>query len=160
MNNNLMFSSKSNECSTPQDFFDELNNIYNFTLDPCANNENHKCDKYYTIEENGLLKSWDNEIVFMNPPYGREIGKWMKKAYNEKEKAIAIVCLIPSRTDTKYWHEYAMEGEIYFVKGRLKFENKKNGAPFPSAIIIFGKILDITKIKTYNIQKPNKLKTT
>jgi len=145
-----MFSSKSNECSTPQDLFDELNKIYNFTLDPCASSENHKCNKYYTIANDGLSKSWEDKVVFMNPPYGREIGKWMKKAYEERERAI-IVCLIPSRTDTKYWHKYVMRGHIHFIKGRLKFGNNKNAAPFPSAIVVFGKDFKNSEIKTYHV---------
>ena len=137
-----MFSSKSNEWQTPQDFFEKLNKKFKFTLDPCATHENHKCDKYYTIEEDGLSKSWKGETVFVNPPYG-DIGKWVKKAYEESTtNGAAVVLLIPSRTDTKYWHDYIMKGAdaIFFVKGRLKFENKDNklnSAPFPSAVIIF-----------------------
>ena len=77
---NVHFSSQTNEWATPQAFFDELNKEFNFTLDPCATDENHKCAKYYTEKDNGLLHSWDNEIVFCNPPYGRGIKQWVKKA--------------------------------------------------------------------------------
>ena len=141
----LMFSSKSNEWGTPQDFYDKLNNKFKFTLDPCATYENHKCKKYYTIEDDGLSKSWSNEIVFVNPPYG-DIGKWVKKAYEESTQNNAIVVmLIPCRTDTKYWHDYVMKGasKIFFVKGRLRFQNngaqeKTNAAPFPSVVVVFG----------------------
>ena len=73
----------------------------------------------------------------MNPPYGRDIGKWMKKAFEESQKEATIVCLVPARTDTYWWHEYAMKGEIRLIRGRLKFSNAQNGAPFPSAIVVF-----------------------
>ena len=79
MNLDVMFSSKPNEWSTPQNLFDKLNNKYHFTLDPCSTVENHKCDKFYTIEDDGLIKDWSNETVFVNPPYGRELYKWVKK---------------------------------------------------------------------------------
>ena len=137
------YSSKSNEWGTPQDLFDQLDKIYNFTLDPCATHENAKCKKYYTKQDNGLSKDWGGEIVFMNPPYGREIGKWVKKAYEESLKGAVVVCLIPARTDTKYYHDYIFPyaKDIEFVKGRLEFEvngKAKDPAPFPSAIIRFG----------------------
>lgn len=100
------FSSKSNEWYTPQYLFDELNEKYQFTLDPCASHENAKCDKYFTIEDDGLTKDWSKDIVFMNPPYGRNIKHWIKKAYEESVKGATVVCLIPARTDTTYWHDY------------------------------------------------------
>jgi len=131
------YSSQSNEWETPQDLFDDLDDEFHFTLDPCCTKENTKCKKYYTAEDNGLSKSWAGEIVFMNPPYGREIGKWAKKAYGEWQDGATVVCLVPSRTDTAYWHDYFMKGEIRFIRGRVKFSNSKQGAPFPSAIIIF-----------------------
>ena len=135
MNNKLMFSSATDEWSTPQDFFDKLNDEFSFTLDPCANDTNHKCKKYFTKTENGLLQNWDDEIVFCNPPYGREIGKWVKKAAESKA---TVVMLLPARTDTKWFHDYIYEkAEIRFVKGRLKFGGCKNSAPFPSMVVIF-----------------------
>jgi site-specific DNA-methyltransferase (adenine-specific) len=135
------FSSNSNEWATPKSLFDTLDEEFLFTLDPCATKDNAKCSKFYTQEDDGLSQNWSNERVFMNPPYGREIGKWMKKASESygKGKAKSIVCLVPSRTDTKWWHDYAMKGEITFIKGRLKFGNVTNSAPFPSAIVVFGK---------------------
>ena len=134
------YMSKSNSWETPQDFFDKLNDEFGFTLDPCASEENHKCDKYYTIEDNGLKQDWSNDIVFMNPPYGREIKHWVRKAYKESLKGAVVVCLIPARTDTRYWWDYIFPyAKIRFIKGRLKFG--KNGvfspAPFPSAIVVF-----------------------
>jgi len=134
-----MFSSKKTDWATPQAFYDELNLEYNFTLDPCCSTQTAKCQKYYTEEDDGLSKDWGGETVFMNPPYGRGIDKWIKKAYNEgMKKDTTVVCLIPARTDTKYWHDYCMRAkEIFFVKGRLKFSSSQNSAPFPSAIIVF-----------------------
>ena len=133
------YSSKTNEWSTPQDFFDELDKEFNFTLDPCATDGNAKCDKYFTVDDDGLIQDWSNDIVFMNPPYGREIKHWIKKAYEESLNGATVVCLIPSRTDTTYWHDYIF-GKAYdirFVRGRLKFGGSKNSAPFPSAVIIY-----------------------
>lgn len=134
-----MFSSKSNEWETPQDFYDKLHERHSFTLDPCATEHSAKCDKYYTEDDNGLKQPWDGEVVFMNPPYGREIKNWIKKAYEEsRKKNTVVVCLIPARTDTRYWHDYCMKAhEISFVKGRLKFGDSKNSAPFPSAVVVF-----------------------
>lgn len=135
MNNKLMFSSATDEWSTPQDVFDKLNGEFSFTLDPCANDTNHKCKKYFTKTENGLLQNWDDEIVFCNPPYGREIGKWVKKAAESKA---TVVMLLPARTDTKWFHDYIYEkAEIRFIKGRLKFGEAQNSAPFPSMVVIF-----------------------
>ncbi|ARM68492.1 DNA N-6-adenine-methyltransferase [Staphylococcus haemolyticus] len=136
---NVHFSSKSNEWTTPQHLFDELNQEFNFTLDPCATEENAKCSKHFTIEDDGLSKDWSNDVVFMNPPYGREIKKWIKKAYEESLNGATVVCLIPARTDTMYWHDFIFDkaDDIRFLKGRLKFGNGKNSAPFPSAIIIY-----------------------
>lgn len=133
------FSSKSNEWTTPQYLFDELNEEFNFTLDPCATDENAKCSKYFTIEDDGLSKDWSNDVVFMNPPYGRGIKKWIKKAYEESLNGATVVCLIPARTDTTYWHDFIFDkaDDIKFLKGRLKFGNGKNSAPFPSAIVIY-----------------------
>tara|TARA_B100001094_G_C18114105_1_gene762929 strand:+ start:736 stop:1164 length:429 start_codon:yes stop_codon:yes gene_type:complete len=135
------FSSKSNEWTTPQNFYIKLNDEFNFTLDPCCTKESAKCKKYYTIEDDGLSQDWSNEIVFMNPPYGREISKWVKKAYQESLKGAIVVCLIPARTDTRYWWDFIFPyAEVRFIKGRLKFTNngKSAPAPFPSAIVIFG----------------------
>lgn len=137
------YSSNTNEWSTPIDIFNELNREFNFTLDPCSTKENAKCDKFFTIEDNGLLQDWSQDVVFMNPPYGREIKDWIKKAYEESKKGSIVVCLIPSRTDTKYWHDYIFKYayDIRFIRGRLKFGDVKTPAPFPSAIIVFKEVL-------------------
>jgi len=136
MNSNLMFSSKTDMWSTPQSFFDKWNEKFNFNLDVCASVENAKCKRFFTEEDNGLIQKWEG-ICWMNPPYGRQIKHWIKKAYEESKGGATVVCLIPSRTDTIYWHEYVMKGEITFIKGRLKFGDAKNAAPFPSAIVVF-----------------------
>ena len=135
------YSSRTEEWGTPQDLFDKLNDEFGFTLDPCASKENHKCDKYFTIKDDGLSQDWGG-VVFMNPPYGREIKFWIKKAYQESLKGSIVVCLIPARTDTIYWHKYIFPfaKDIRFLKGRLKFVKDgkaSDPAPFPSAIVIF-----------------------
>jgi len=137
-----MLSSEDMTWGTPQDFFDKLDNEFKFTLDPCATKETAKCKKYYTKEDNGLLMGWDGEIVFCNPPYGREIKHWVKKCYNEgKKHETTVVMLIPARTDTIYFHDYIYhKSEIRFIKGRLKFVGKQKGsgsAPFLSMVVIF-----------------------
>lgn len=135
-----IFSSKSAEWETPQHLFDKLNTQYEFTLDPCCTKKTAKCKKYFTKRDNGLRKSWEGHTVFVNPPYGREVPKWVKKSYEESLKGdTTVVMLIPSRTDTRYWHDYCMKAdELYFIKGRLKFGDAKNAAPFPSAVVVFG----------------------
>ena len=140
MNTAVMFSSETDLWATPQDFYDNLNKEFNFTLDPCATSENAKCEKYFTIKENGLNQDWQGEAVFCNPPYGRAIKDWVKKCYEESKKEnTKVVMLIPARTDTKYFHKYIYHKakEIRFIKGRLKFGNAKNSAPFPSMVVVF-----------------------
>lgn len=135
-----VLSSTTDEWATPQDFFDGLNQEFGFGLDVCATAENAKCDAYYTKKQNGLAQAWHKAaaVCWMNPPYGRQIGAWMKKAYEESQKGVTVVCLVPARTDTAWWHDYAMRGSVRFVRGRLKFGGGKNSAPFPSAVVIFG----------------------
>jgi phage N-6-adenine-methyltransferase len=131
------FSSATPEWATPQAFFDELNREFQFTLDPCCTDENRKCPRYYTAVVDGLTQSWADERVYMNPPYGRQISKWMAKAYAESRAGALVVCLVPARTDTSWWHDYAKLGEVRFIRGRLKFGTSKVSAPFPSAVVIF-----------------------
>jgi len=132
-----LMSSTTGVWETPQDLFDRLNEYWQFDIDVCALPENAKCKKYFTPEVDGLSQEWRG-TCWMNPPYGREIGKWMKKAYESSKNGATVVCLVPARTDTAWWHDYAMKGEIEFIRGRLKFGNSKNSAPFPSAIVVFG----------------------
>jgi phage N-6-adenine-methyltransferase len=133
---NVHFSSKTDLWATPQELFDKYNALYGFNLDVCANQDNAKCSNFFSIEDNGLEQEWRGSC-WMNPPYGREIIHWMRKAYESSLCGATVVCLVPARTDTKWWHEYAMKGDIEFIKGRLKFGNSKNSAPFPSAVIVF-----------------------
>ena len=134
-----MFSSETDEWYTPIDFYNELNKEFNFNLDPCATDYNHKCNKYFTKEDNGLLQNWGGYRVYCNPPYGRAIGAWVEKAYNEAQKKdTLVVMLLPARTDTKWFHSFIYhKAKIRFIKGRLKFGGCKNSAPFPSMIVIF-----------------------
>ncbi len=132
-----LFSSQTVEWPTPDWLFQALNAEFAFTLDPCCTHENTKCPNHFTIEDDGLAQDWGDHSVFMNPPYGRVIGSWMKKAYESSLKGATVVCLIPARTDTRYWHRYAMKGEIRLLKGRIKFVGGKHSAPFPSAIVVF-----------------------
>jgi len=138
MINKGLFTSNSDEWETPQELFDELNKEFHFNLDPCATEKNAKCSKYFTKKDDGLHKKWDGR-VFMNPPYGRKISQWVEKAYKEWwNHRVTIVCLLPARTDTKWFHDYCIKtDEIRFIKGRLKFSKMKNSAPFPSMIVIF-----------------------
>ena len=137
MINNGLFSSKTDLWATPQDFFEQQRSLYGeFDLDVCADSSNAKCKKYFDKETDGLKQDWFGRC-WMNPPYGREIVKWMKKAYESAGNGTVVVCLVPARTDTKWWHEYAMKGKVTFIRGRLKFGGSKNSAPFPSAIVVF-----------------------
>ena len=139
MNTDLMFSSATDLWATPIDFYNELDAEFHFDLDPCATHDNAKCAKYYTKETDGLKQDWGGHTVFCNPPYGRVIGDWVKKAYEESQKQnTTVVLLIPARTDTKYFHDYIYhKAEIRFLRGRLKFGDAKNSAPFPSMVVIF-----------------------
>jgi site-specific DNA-methyltransferase (adenine-specific) len=134
----VMFSKKSDNWETPQDFYDGLNKEYHFTLDPCAIKENAKCPKFYTIEDDGLIQNWKDEIVFVNPPYG-DISSWVSKCYYEYTLYNAtVILLIPARTDTKYFQEYCLRcTSLGFVEGRLTFGNCESPAPFPSVIVVF-----------------------
>ena len=134
----VVHSSKTDEWATPDSFSSKLDKMFNFTLDPCATHMNHKCPKYYTTEEDGLVQDWGGETVFVNPPYSKNTD-WLRKCFSEAKKPkTTVVVLLPSRTDTRYWHKYAMRAtHIYFVKGRLKFGQQKNSAPFPSALLVF-----------------------
>ena len=132
-----MFTSNTDLWATPQSFFDKYDSLYNFNLDVCALPNNAKCKNYFTPEVDGLSQEWKG-ICWMNPPYGREISKWVKKAYESSLEGATVVCLLPARTDTKWWHDYCIKGKIEFIKGRLKFGNSNNSAPFPSAVVVFG----------------------
>ena len=131
------FSSRTDEWPTPEWLFSLLDREFQFTLDPCCSDANARCARHFTRREDGLTQDWAQDVVFMNPPYGREIGHWMRKAFAAAQAGATVVCLVPARTDTAWWHAYAIYGEIRFLRGRLKFGEAAQGAPFPSAIVVF-----------------------
>ena len=133
-----MDAAKTVEWETPQWLFDQLNTEFGFTVDACATPENAKCKRDYTPEQDGLVQNWGGEIVWCNPPYGREMPKWIAKAHSEAIKGATVVMLIPSRTDTKAFHDYLLgQAELRFLRGRLKFGDSKSPAPFPSMVAVF-----------------------
>lgn len=135
----VLWMSEKHDWETPQHLFDELNGEFNFTIDVCADKLNHKCKRYYDNTSDGLWQDWAGETVWCNPPYDN-IKEWLAKAVNSN---CLTVMLIPSRTDTKWFHEYIYKKyEIRFLKGRLKFSNSSNSAPFPSMIIVIDNITE------------------
>jgi phage N-6-adenine-methyltransferase len=143
----VMGSSRTDEWATPRDFFARLEAEFGpFDLDPCATPQNAKCTRYYTRKDDGLAQEWYGR-VFMNPPYGRAIGAWMQKAWEASRNGAELVCcLVPARTDTRWWHDYAIRGEVRFLAGRLRFGEGLNPAPFPSAVVVFRNAEGVTKL--------------
>ena len=134
----VLFSSEKTEWETPGWLFNELDREFGFNLDVCATKENAKYDMYFSPEDDGLSQDWMGLTCWMNPPYGREIGDWIKKAYEESLQGATVVCLLPARTDTAWFHEYIYEqAEIRFLRGRLRFDGANNSAPFPSMVVVF-----------------------
>lgn len=144
-----MFSKATDEWETPQDFFDRLNAEFEFQLDAAATKENSKTEEYCRFVDeraNSLTADWASfQSVFLNPPYS-QCREFIAKAAREAQKGCTVVCLVPSRTDTKWWHEHVWDDEassprvgveVRFIKGRLKFGGSKNSAPFPSVVVIF-----------------------
>jgi phage N-6-adenine-methyltransferase len=129
-------SSKTDKWETPQWLFDKYNAIYNFGTDVCALPSNAKCSYFYTEEQDGLKQEWQG-VCWMNPPYGRKIGAWVKKAFESAQQGATVVCLLPARTDTKWFHNYCTQGDIEFIKGRVTFGDAINSAPFPSMVVVF-----------------------
>lgn len=129
------FETGRQDWETPDSIFIPLNEEFCFTLDVCATSSNAKCDHFFTEGENGLKQDWLG-TCWMNPPFGAQ-GKWVKKAYEESLKGATVVCLLPARTNTNWWHEYCMKGEVRFIKGRPKFKGAKHGLPQPLAIVMF-----------------------
>lgn len=131
-----MMSSTTDLWATPQSVFGPLDDEFGFTLDVCALPENAKCPRFYTPEDDGLSRPWRG-VCWMNPPYGRQIALWMRKAYESAREGAVVVCLVPARTDTAWWHDYAAKGEVRFLRGRIKFGDSSHPAPFPSAVVVF-----------------------
>jgi phage N-6-adenine-methyltransferase len=137
LNTDVMFSSATDLWSTPQEYFDSVSKEFQFTLDVCALPENTKCQKFFSPEDDGLLQQWEG-VCWMNPPYGRVIGKWVQKAYKSAKAGAVVVGLLPARTDTKWFHDYIYgKAEIRFIRGRLKFGGCANSAPFPNMLVIW-----------------------
>ena len=133
-----LFTSRTEEWETPLYVFLSLNKEFNFQIDVCATSENAKCKVFFDKSVDGLKREWSPFKCWMNPPYGKNISSWMKKAFEESQRGALVVCLIPSRTDTKWWHQWVMKSaEIRFVSGRISFGNSKQSAPFPSCIVIY-----------------------
>ncbi len=137
--NTIVYSSERTTWETPQFLFDDLNKEFGFIIDLCADATNHKCDKYFDLEQDSLKQDWGkDQVCWMNPPFGRGIEVWVQKAYEAGLKGNTVVCLFPVRTDTKWWHNYVMKAyEIRLMNRRISFEGSKNKAPFPSCIVIF-----------------------
>lgn len=139
------YLSTSAEWGTPQHFFDLLDAEFGFTLDVAATSANAKCSRYFTQSDDGLSQDWSGEVCWMNPPYGREISRWMAKAHAEGVSGSTVVCLVPARTDTRWWWDHAIYGEVRFIKGRLAFTGgnptnpESHNAPFPVAVVVFGR---------------------
>lgn len=133
-----LFTSASDEWPTPRSFFDQMVTEFGpLDLDVCATPENAKCARFFTRADDGLAQQWAPSRCWMNPPYGRTIGAWMAKAWQESQRGALVVCLVPARTDTAWWHDYAAKGQVRFLRGRLRFEGGKHSAPFPSAVVVF-----------------------
>jgi phage N-6-adenine-methyltransferase len=138
----VLFSSATDLWATPQKLFDALNAQYGFSVDVCATADNAKCPVFFTPEQDRLAQHWSG-TCWMNPPYGRDIGKWIQKAHDTAQQGDAtVVCLLPSRTDTAWWHEYCLKGKVTFIRGRLKFGTATNSAPFPSVLVEFPKFMN------------------
>jgi phage N-6-adenine-methyltransferase len=134
----VMFSSRRLDHGTPEDIFDQLDREFHFTVDVCANPSNAMLKNFLTKDDDALRTSWANQICWMNPPYGRELPKWISKAFHEAGKNNAtVVCLVPARTDTKWFWDYCIHGEIRLIKGRLRFKGESSSAPFPSMVVVF-----------------------
>ena len=131
------FSSATDQWETPQSLFEELDAEFSFDLDVCALPSNAKCKRYFTPAQDGLAQHWSG-TCWMNPPYGRTIGRWVKKAFDSSQAGATVVALLPARTDTTWWHEFVTRAsEVRFLRGRLRFGAAETGAPFPSAIVVF-----------------------
>ena len=133
-----MFTSKRPDWETPHNLFKDLDDEFHFTLDVCATAENAKCNRFYTPDTDGLAQYWGNETCWMNPPYGRGMDKWIKKAYDSTLYGATVVGLVPARTEMGWFHDYVLgKAEIRYIRGRLRFEGAEYNAPFPSMIIVW-----------------------
>lgn len=129
--------SKRDDWGTPQELFDRLDGVWGFTMDVAAEPNNAKCRRYLTKESDALTQSWGKHKCWMNPPYTRNIGAWVEKAYRESRHGATVVCLLPAKTDTRWFHDYCTLGKIEFLRGRIKFEGAQYNAPFASMVVVF-----------------------
>jgi len=136
------FSSSNQEYETPDELFNRLNGEFHFTRDVCASLDNAKCNCFWSENDSCLDKQWDG-VNWMNPPY-KDMKKFIQKAYEQRHNAITVM-LIPARTNTKWWHDYCMNGEVYFICGRPKFKGCKHGLPQPLAIVVIGRDSGVMK---------------
>lgn len=134
----VLFSRHSDEWATPRRLVRELEQEFGpFTLDPCATPENATAPRFYTLADDGLAQSWAGERVFMNPPYSA-VAAWMQKAYLESQAGALVICLVPARTCTGWFHDIAQRhGEVRFLRGRIRFGDGRGSAPFPSIVVVF-----------------------
>ena len=137
-----LMTSERSDWETPPEIFGPVQKEFKLELDVCATKKNALLPEFFTPEQDGLSKDWAPKKCWMNPPYGKQISRWVKKAYEESLKGALVVCLVPARTDTAWWHDYCAKGEVRFYRGRIKFliagERKKGFcAPFPSALVLF-----------------------
>lgn len=133
----VLFTSTTDDWSTPQHLFDRLDAEFGFQLDVCATSENAKCEWFYSPEDDGLTQAWGG-ACWMNPPYGEHIGRWVAKAYESAQAGATVACLVPARVDTAWFWNYCRHGEVRFLRGRLRFGGADTSAPFPSAVVVFG----------------------
>ena len=146
--NGVHFSSEKTDWETPQRFFDAINAEFGFTLDSCATDGNAKVNQWITPEMDSLKYPWVG-VVWMNPPYGYGIGKWIRKAYEESRRGAVVVGLIPAKTETSWWHEYVMKAEeIRLIRGRLRFSGSQISAPFPSAVVVWRPGVHVVRFTT------------
>lgn len=140
-----LYSCRSDDWPTPQSFFDRLDAEFAFTLDPCATPHNAKCPTFFTAQQNGLIQNWAGHRVFCNPPYGRMMSAWAQKCYQSSLAGATVVMLAHARTDTRWFHDwvYGKATEIRLIRGRLKFGDGSQSAPFPSLVAIYRPTSDL-----------------
>ncbi len=132
----LRFKSATNEWATPDSLWQPLNAEFAFTLDVCSTDANAKCARHFTLADDGLKQPWSG-VCWMNPPYGTQLAKWVRKAYEESQRGALVVGLIPVRSNTSYWHDYVMKGEYRFLRGYPRFGNAKQGLKAPLAVVVW-----------------------
>ena len=157
-NNDQLFSSENHDWETPGDLFHAVNQEFKFDLDAAANESNAKLGSFISPTEDALSLDWSlkGKSIWLNPPYGRTIGKWLKKAYCESLKGCTVVVLTMVRSDTKWWQEWAMKAaEIRLIEGRVHFKRGQESgpSPAPSALIIFDESKRVPQFKRVKLPR-------